>query len=156
MPAPSTRRADCFGTEEAYESPILPDRRTQHGLDMEARDVRRYQLLESRSSESMVNPNGAMSTRLRSKISKPVRGLERKDRIGMLPTGCAHVDQFNGSSLLSQQPDACAFHLQQAAAGLRNGAKDTRNVAAVERLTFRQFAECVLILLKQRCCILLE
>src|SRR6478735_6861070 len=129
MPTPLSRSPDRLGTEEAYEASILPDPRTQHGLDMEARDVRRCQLLKSRISE--VNPNGAMSTRQRSKISKPGRGLERKARIGMLPTGCAHVDQFNGSSLLSQQPDACAFHLQQAAARLRNGAKNTRNVAAV-------------------------
>lgn len=131
MPTPLSRRADCFGTEEADESSILPDRRTQHGLDMEARDVRRCQLLELRISENMANRNGAMSTRQRSKIHKPGRGLEHKGRIGMLPTGCAHVDQFNGRSLLSQQPDAGAFHLQQAAARLRNGAKDTRNVAAV-------------------------
>lgn len=60
----------------------------------------------------MANCDGAMADSERSKIRRPVREWEYEGRVGMLSTGCAQVDQLDGSALFGQQPDAGAVDVQ--------------------------------------------
>ena len=85
---------------------------------MKAGYIGRRQFLQSWIPEGKGNCYGVMSTGKRSPIRQPVQRLKREGRNGMVSAGCANVDEFDGGSILGNDPDAGALDLQQAATRL--------------------------------------